>query len=72
MWAYPEEGSTKMALEEIYKDHGRFKKTAKELQMWIQEEFTEKKHNEKFISFLSDFMIDEDENSLAFFEKENE
>ena len=45
---------------------------AKELQMWIQEEFTEKKHNEKFISFLSDFMIDEDENSLAFFEKENE
>jgi glycosyltransferase involved in cell wall biosynthesis len=26
-WAFPEAGSVKMNLEEIYKDHGRFKKT---------------------------------------------
>jgi hypothetical protein len=72
MWAFPEEGSTKMAMEELYKDHGRFKKRAKDLQMWIQEEFTEKKHNEKFVNFLKDFMMDEEENPLAYFELENE
>ena len=47
MWAYPEDGSIKMNLDEVYKDHGRFKKRAKELQKWICEEFTEeRKYNE--------------------------
>jgi len=42
-WAYPEEGSTKMNLEEVYRDYGRFAKRAKSLQEWICEEFNEEK-----------------------------
>ena len=49
MWAYPEEGSIKMNLEEMYKDHGRFKKRAKELQKWVCEEFTEDKIYSKYV-----------------------
>ena len=56
MWAFPEEGSIKMNLEEVYTDYGRFKKRVKELQKWICEEFTEEKqihtfsHRDGFIS----------------------
>jgi hypothetical protein len=49
MWAYPEEGSIKMNLEEVYKDYGRFKKRAKELQKWVNKEFTEEKTYEKYV-----------------------
>tara|TARA_R110000824_G_scaffold49483_8_gene138803 strand:- start:20752 stop:22734 length:1983 start_codon:yes stop_codon:yes gene_type:complete len=43
MWAFPEDGSIRMNLEEVHKDNGRFVKRAKELQKWICEEFTEEK-----------------------------
>ena len=72
MWAYPEDGSIKMALGEIYKDHGRFVKRAKELQTWICKEFTEKKKYKEFVDFLDDYFIDEDLNEFAFFNKEND
>ena len=52
MWAYPEEGSIKMNLEEIYKDHGRFKKRAKELQKWICGEFTEERAYKKYVKSI--------------------
>ena len=42
-WAFPEEGSVKKNLEEMYKDHGRFKKRAKQLEKWLCQEFTEEK-----------------------------
>jgi len=47
-WAFPEEGSIKMSLEEVHKDHGRFVKRAKELQKWIKQEFTEDKINNQY------------------------
>ncbi len=49
MWAFPEEGSIKMNLEEVHKDYGRFKKRAKELQKWLCEEFTEEKIYDKYV-----------------------
>ena len=54
-WAYPEEGSIKMNLEEMYKDHGRFKKRAKELQKWLCEEFTEKKKYGEYVQHLEEY-----------------
>lgn len=49
MWAYPEEGSVKMALEDMYKDHGRFKKRAKTLQKWILKEFSQDKIYNQYV-----------------------
>ena len=43
MWCYPEQGSYKMRLREVYKDHGRFLKQAKTLQAWVLENFSSKK-----------------------------
>ena len=43
MWAYPQQGSFKMKLREVYKDYGRFKSQAIKLQEWIIEEFEQEK-----------------------------
>ena len=63
MWAYPEDGSIKMNLQEMYKDHGRFKKRAKELQKWVCEEFTEEKKYAELVSLINDedHMISDEE-----------
>ena len=52
-WAYAEIGSVKMNMEEVYKDHGRFKKRAKELQNWISKEFSEKKQYAEYIEQIN-------------------
>lgn len=52
-WAYPEPGSIKMAMDEIYKDHSRFKKQAKDLQSWVCEEFAAEKQYEKMVQLIS-------------------
>tara|TARA_Y100001938_G_scaffold149940_1_gene238823 strand:- start:22858 stop:24132 length:1275 start_codon:yes stop_codon:yes gene_type:complete len=52
MWAYPEDGSIKMNLEEIYKDYGRFKKRAKELQKWICTEFSQENQYKKYVDSI--------------------
>ena len=51
-WAYPEEGSIKTNLEEVYKDYGRFSKRAKQLQKWINKEFTPEKKYKEFVDFI--------------------
>jgi len=71
MWAYPEEGSIKMALEDLYKDHGRFKKRAKELQKWVCEEFEAEKQYKQYTDILEQCFPDEDSNEFAYFEKNN-
>jgi glycosyltransferase involved in cell wall biosynthesis len=48
MWSFPEQGSYKMRLREVYKDYGRFKKQAKTLQKWILKNFTAEKQYAKF------------------------
>jgi glycosyltransferase involved in cell wall biosynthesis len=46
-WCFASQGSFKMRLREIYKDHGRFKKQAQVLKQWIWANFTaEKKYND--------------------------
>ena len=49
MWAYPQQGSYKMKLREDYKEYGRYKKQAKNLQNWVLEEFNEQKQYDKFV-----------------------
>ena len=36
LWCYPDQGSFKIRMREIYKDHGRFKKQAKQLQKYLK------------------------------------
>ena len=50
-----------MAMEEVYKDYGRFKKRSKELQKWVCEEFAEDKQYEKICNLI--YHIDEVEES---------
>ena len=52
-WCYAQQGSYKMRLREVYKDHGRFKKQAGELQKWINKNFTEEKQYKKFVDCLN-------------------
>jgi glycosyltransferase involved in cell wall biosynthesis len=59
MWAFPEEGSIKTNLEEVYKDYGRFKKRAKELQKWVCEEFEAEKQYGKYINCLMEYIEDD-------------
>ena len=55
MWAFPQQGSYKMKLREVYKDYGRFKSQASKLQAWIEEEFEEQKKLDCMKSSLNFF-----------------
>jgi len=56
MWAFPQQGSYKMKLREVYKDYGRFKSQAKKLRQWILKNFTEEKQYETFNNSLSPYI----------------
>jgi len=60
MWCYPEQGSFKMRLRELRRDHSRFKSQAKKLAKHIRENFTEEKQYEKFVNIFSAGMGEED------------
>jgi len=47
LWCYPEQGSFKIKLREVYKDYGRFVKQAKQLQSHIKENLSETIQNRK-------------------------
>lgn len=51
-WAYPELASVKNNMLEIYKDYGRFKKRAKELQNWVCKEFAEDKIYSQYVESM--------------------
>lgn len=55
MWAFPQQGSYKMKLREVYKDYGRFKSKANKLQNWIHEEFEENKQYKLFSDIMLEF-----------------
>ena len=48
-WCYPEEGSYKMRLRQVRKQHSKWKKKALTLQKWILENFKEESMYEKFV-----------------------
>ena len=54
MWCYAEQGSYKMRLREVYKDHGRFVKQAKQLQKYILKEMSEEKMYSKMVDCIMD------------------
>ena len=56
MWAYPQQGSYKMKLRQVYKDYGRFKSQAKKLQTWIVKNFEEQKQYDCFNNAIDDFL----------------
>jgi len=56
-WAFPENISIKHNLSEVYKDHGRFKKRAAELEKWICKEFTEEKVYGDFVKLVEPFFV---------------
>jgi hypothetical protein len=52
-WCYPDQGSFKIKLREVYKDYGRFAKQAKQLQEYIKENLSEEKQNK----MMSDIIL---------------
>ena len=52
-WAFPEEGSIRICLGDLYKDYSRFKKRAKDLQKWVVEEFNEEKQNAEYVEEIN-------------------
>ena len=54
-WAYPDLNSLKENMLDMHKDHGRFKKRAKQLQSWIKENFTEEKIYKQYVDEIIGF-----------------
>ena len=52
MWCYPQQGSYKMKLREMYKEYGRFKKHAKDLKKWVCAEFEQEKQYDLFLKSM--------------------
>ena len=47
-WCYPEQGSYKMRMREVFKDYGRFKKQANLLKKEVIKNFTAEKQYKMF------------------------
>jgi len=54
MWCYPQQGSYKMRIREVHKDHGRFKSQAKKLQTWVKKEFSSEKQHDMMANSILD------------------
>jgi len=52
LWCFAKQGSYKMKLREVYKDHGRFVKQAKVLQKWIHKNFKMEDQYKKMINCI--------------------
>ena len=61
MWAFPDEASIRTNLVKMYEQNSQYKKRAKVLQKWLREEFTEEKKYEEFLSFLSEYTVEKEE-----------
>jgi hypothetical protein len=66
MWAYPQQGSCKMKLREMYKDYSRFNSQAKKLKTWILKEFSEQKQLEKMATSLLPNLVEAEEQVKVF------
>ena len=65
LWCYPEQGSFKIKLREVYKDYGRFVKQAKQLQEYIKENLSEEKQNKMMSDVILSVLNFEDEKVVA-------
>lgn len=48
MWCFPHKGSYKNKLRSVYKEHGRYRKQAKELKRYIEEKLSNEKQKQAF------------------------
>ena len=71
MWANADQGSYKMTLRKTRKKWKQAKKTAVELQKIINEEFSDEKLFEGFVSQIRYYLMDEN-NAFSFFDRENQ
>ena len=67
LWAFPQQGSYKMKLREVYKDYSRFKSQAKKLKTWITKEFDQEKQLNLFNNIVFPWLSLEDELDLVEF-----
>tara|TARA_R110002020_G_scaffold59538_2_gene162233 strand:+ start:1718 stop:2989 length:1272 start_codon:yes stop_codon:yes gene_type:complete len=66
-WCFPDQGSYKMKLREVFKDYGRFKKRAGLLQKHLTKTYTAENQYKKVFDSISkvvDFQLDEEVNEL--------
>jgi len=52
MWCYADQGSFKIKMREVFKDHGRFLKQATQLQGYLKEELSQTKQNKKITDII--------------------
>ena len=52
LWAEVSESSLKSNLSEVYKDHGRFAKQAKDLQKWVVKNFNKEKQYKEYVDSI--------------------
>jgi len=67
LWAYPQQGSYKMKLRDVYKNHGRYKSQAKKLQKWINKEFDNERQIKKMLDFILFAPPEVEEHAVRFF-----
>ena len=60
-WCYPDQGSFKIKLREVYKDYGRFAKQAKQLQKYLLDNFSEEKQNKEIVDIVLQSLGTQDE-----------
>jgi glycosyltransferase involved in cell wall biosynthesis len=70
MWCYPEQGSYKMKLREVYKEYDKYKKRATKLNKWIRRNFTAKQQYKKVVDVIQKYVntVSEDEINRMFSE----
>jgi len=66
LWCYPEQGSFKIKLREVYKDYGRFKKQATQLQHHIKENLSEEKQNKMITDVILKSLDMKDQETVEF------
>jgi glycosyltransferase involved in cell wall biosynthesis len=61
MWCYAEQGSYKIKLREVYKDHGRFNKQATQLQKYLQKKLSKDNQYQLVHDIVESFLPSEEE-----------
>ncbi len=65
MWCYPQAGSYKKALRNVYKNYDRAVSKAKTLKEIITTEFTEEKQNQKFVDAVLEAVSEHTRNAVS-------
>jgi len=61
MWCFADQGSFKIKMREVYKDHGRFKKQAKELQKYLNKTLTSENQYNLINTIVERFLPSEEQ-----------